>query len=349
MRTDLTPRESFLAACRQEPVAEIPVWLMRQAGRYMPEYQAIRSQVSFLELCKSPAMCRDVTMQPIDGLGLDIGIIFSDILLPPEAMGMNLEFTESGPSLAPPIRDLAAVEALKDFDPGEKTPWPAEAIRLTRPVIGDQRALIGFGGAPFTLASYMVEGKGSRNYENLKRLMYGEPETFHLLMDRITDNLLEYFKIQAEAGADALQIFDSWGGSLGVADYREFVQPRMKRLIAALKGTGVPIISYVNGCGHLLNMMADSGADVVAIDWRIEAADAIKIVAGRCAIQGNMDPAALLATPEAAIRETKKCLAAFDGHDGFIFNLGSGILKWTPVPAAKAVVDTVRAWRKDGK
>jgi uroporphyrinogen decarboxylase len=314
----------------------------------MPEYQAIRSKLSFLDLCKNPELCRDVTMQPIDILGLDIGIIFSDILLPPEAMGMNLDFTETGPQLSAPIRDLAAVEALTDFDPAVSTPWPAEAIRLTRPVIGEHRALIGFGGAPFTLASYMVEGKGSRNYENLKRLLFGEPETFHLLMDRITDNMTAYFKLQAEAGADALQIFDSWGGSLSAADYKEFVQPRMKRLIASLKDTGLPIISYVNGCGHLLEFMADSGADVVAIDWRIEAADAIRIVDGRCAIQGNMDPCALLASPEAAIRETKKTLKAFEGHDGFIFNLGSGVLKWTPVPSAKAVVDTVRSWRPNG-
>ncbi len=311
----------------------------------MPEYQAIRSKVSFLELCKSPELCCEVTMQPIDILGLDVGIIFSDILLPPEAMGMNLEFTDKGPQLGAPIRDLAAVEALVDFDPVEKTPWPAEAIRLTRPAIGDHRALIGFGGAPFTLASYMVEGKGSRNYENLKKLMFGEPETFHLLMDRITDNLGAYLRVQAEAGADALQIFDSWGGSLSSRDYATFVQPRMKRLIASLKDLGVPIISYVNGCGHLLEFMADSGADVVAIDWRIDAADAIKIVAGRCAIQGNMDPCALLASPEAAARETRKTLQEFAGHKGFIFNLGSGVLKWTPVASAKAVVDTVRAWQ----
>ncbi len=346
MGSDLTPRESFVAACRRQPVPETPVWLMRQAGRYMPEYQAVRSGVSFLELCKSPSLCRDVTMQPIEVLGLDVAIIFSDILLPPEAMGMNLDFTETGPKLADPIRSRAQVEALRDFDPARETPWPSEGIRLTRPALGDHRALIGFGGAPFTLASYMVEGKGSRNYENLKRLMFGEPETFHLLMDRITDNLVAYFRSQAEAGADALQIFDSWGGSLSPADYATFVQPRMKRLVTALKDCNVPIITYVNGCAHLLDQMCESGADVVGIDWRLDAAEAQRIVAGRCAIQGNMDPCALLADEAAAIRETKRTLEDFSGCDGYIFNLGSGILKWTPVASAKACVDTVKAWKK---
>ncbi|MCB9834365.1 MAG: uroporphyrinogen decarboxylase [Planctomycetes bacterium] len=345
----MTPREAFLAACRRQPVARKPSWLMRQAGRYMPEYQAVRGQVSFLDLCKSPELCRDVTMQPIEILGLDIGIIFSDILLPAEAMGQPLDFSERGPVLGNPVRDRAAIEALADFDAAVATPWPAESIRLTREVIGDHRALLGFCGAPFTLASYMVEGGGSRNYENIKRLMYGDPGAFELLLDRLTDNLHGYLRIQAEAGADALQIFDSWGGALATKDYARFVQPRMERLIAGLKRElDLPIISYVNGCSHLLELMADSGADVLAIDWKVEPAEAIRRVGDRCAIQGNMDPCALLASPEAAAAETRANLEAFGDFAGHIFNLGSGVLKWTPVACAQAVVDTVKDYRPRG-
>ena len=341
---EFTPRERLLRACRRQPVDRVPVWLMRQAGRYMAEYQAVRRGMSFLELCKSPELCRDVTMQPIEKLGLEIGIIFSDILLPAEAMGLDLTFSDQGPVIANPARDRAAVEALVDFDPADKTPWPADAIGLTVEALGADRPLLGFCGAPFTLASYMVEGKGSRQYENIKRMMFGEPETFHLLLERITDNLIPYLRVQIEAGAAAVQIFDSWGGCLGTEDYATFAHPYTVRLIDGVKDLGAPVISYMNGCGQVLEIMAESGADALSIDWRISPAEARRRVGDRVALQGNMDPTALLATPEVAARETRRNLEAFGREPGHIFNLGSGVLKWTPVDCAKAVVDTVGSW-----
>ena len=342
---DLTPRERFLRACRREPVDRVPSWLMRQAGRYMPEYQAIRSGMSFLDLCKNPELCRDVTMQPLDVLGLEMGIIFSDILLPAEAMGLDLTFGDGGPKISNPVRDRAAVETLDDFDPSEKTPWPAQAIRLTVESFGPDRPLLGFCGAPFTMASYMIEGKGSRQYENLKRLLYGEPDTLHLLLERITDNLIPYLRAQIAAGAAAVQVFDSWAGSLGQEEYAEFAHSYTTRLIAAVKETGVPVISYVNGGAHLIERMATSGADVISLDWRVDPADARRRVGDLVALQGNMDPGALLASPEAATRETRRNLDAFGGAPGHIFNLGSGVMKWTPVESARACVDAVREWR----
>ena len=247
------------------------MWLMRQAGRYMAEYQAVRGTMSFLELCKSPTACRDVAMQPIDAFGLDIAIVFSDILLPAEAMGLDLVFSETGPEIKNPVRTRAAVQALKDFDARVATPWPALALELTKKSLGPDRPIIGFAGAPFTLACYMVEGHGSRNYENTKRLMFGDPDTFRLLLDRITDNLVGYLATQIDAGADALQIFDSWAGSLSSGDYTEFAHPYTSKLIAKLKARGLPVISYVNGAAHVLEIMATSGADVLSLDHAVAA------------------------------------------------------------------------------
>ncbi|MEZ6195595.1 MAG: uroporphyrinogen decarboxylase [Planctomycetota bacterium] len=342
---ELSPRERFLRACRCRVVDRTPGWLMRQAGRYMEEYQAVRRGRSFLELCKSPELCRDVTMQPIDVLGLETAIVFSDILLPCEAMGQSLVFEEKrGPVLGPVVRDRAAVEGLRDFEAARATPWPAETIRLLREPLGPDRALIGFCGAPFTMAAYMVEGGGSRQFENVKRMMWGEPETLELLLERITDNLIGYLRAQIEAGADAVQIFDSWAGTLDQAAYQRFAHQWTAKLIRGVADLGAPVISYVNGCDHLLEIMAGSGADVVAIDWRVDPGEALMRVGGQVAIQGNLDPTALLATPEVAARETRRTLEAFAGAPGYIFNVGSGVLQWTPVACAEAVVRTLRSW-----
>ncbi|MCA9319425.1 MAG: uroporphyrinogen decarboxylase [Planctomycetes bacterium] len=337
---DLTPKQRFLRACRRESVDRPPAWLMRQAGRYMAEYRAVKERVSFLELCKSPELCRDVTLQPIEAFGLEVGIIFSDILLPCEAMGQGLTY-EGGPQLTPVVRTRRDVEALQDFDARVTTPWPADALRLTTEALGDEFPILGFCGAPFTLASYMVEGAGSRNYENLKRMLFGEPDTLRLLLDRITEQLIPYLRMQIEAGAAAVQIFDSWGGCLGADDYRAFSDPWTRRLIDAVADLGAPVVSYVNGGGHLLEILADSGAEVVSLDWRVDPADARRRIGDRVALQGNLDPCALLATPDVAARETARNLAAFGDAPGHIFNLGSGVLKWTPVECVRAVVDTV--------
>jgi uroporphyrinogen decarboxylase len=343
-RRTLSPRERFLRACRREPVDQVPVWLMRQAGRYMPEYQAVRAGRSFLELCKSPELCRDVALQPIRAFGLEIAIVFSDILLPAEAMGCDLVFDEDGPKIRNPVRDRAQVEALRDFDAAAATPWPAQALALTAAALGPDRPVIGFCGAPFTLACYMIEGRGSRNYENTKRMLYGAPETLHLLLERLTDNLVGYVEDQIAAGATAVQIFDSWAGCLTREDYIAFAHPYTKKLVQRLARHDVPIISFVNGCAHVLDVMVDSGAQVLSIDECVDPAIARSIAGDKVAIQGNMDPTALLATPAVAERETRKNLEAFGHGRGHVFNLGSGILKWTPPECVHACVKAVQGW-----
>ena len=340
---ELTPKERFLRAARREPVDRLPFWFMRQAGRYVKEYRQLKESISFLDLCKSPELCRDATLQPIRAFGIETGIIFSDILLPLEAMGLLVEFGDHGPKIANPCRDRAAIEALQDFRAAEKTPWPAEALRLTTAVLGADFPVLGFCGAPFTMASYAVEGGGSRNYENLKRLMYGEPSTLRLLLDRITDNLIGYLRDQITAGAAAVQIFDSWGGCLGPAEYRDFAHPWTARLVRAVKDLGVPVISFVNGCSHLLETMAESGADVISLDWRVSPADARRRIGDRVALQGNLDPCALLSTPEAAERETRRVRREFGDAPGYIFNLGSGILPPTPVENVARMVEVLKS------
>ncbi|HGY92672.1 MAG TPA: uroporphyrinogen decarboxylase [Planctomycetes bacterium] len=343
---DLTPRERLLRACRREPVDRPPVWLMRQAGRYMAEYRAVKEKVSFLELCKDPELCRDVTLQPLRAFGLEVGIVFSDILLPAEAMGMDLSFgAGAGPQLSPPIRTRKDVEALRDFDPAQSTPWPAEAQRLLRATLGDDLPIIGFCGAPFTVASYMIEGGSSRVFENTKRMLFADPSTFQLLMERLTANLIPYLLAQVEAGAPVVQVFDSWAGCLDRETYAEFAQPWTCRLINAVKEKGVPVISYVSGGGHLIELMADSGADVVSLDWRVDPEDARRCIGHRVALQGNLDPGVLLAGPDATRRAVTKNLQAFGTAPGHIFNLGSGIMKWTPPESVQALVDCVHGWR----
>ena len=341
--SDLTPRERFVRAARCQPVDRVPGWLMRQAGRYMDEYQAIRKKMTFLELCKSPETCVEVTMQPIEAFDLETAIVFSDILLPCEAMGQPLDFHDGkGPVLGNPVRDRAAVEALQDFVSAEATPWPAQTIAMLRERLGSHRALLGFCGAPFTMASYMVEGGSSRQYENVKKMMWAEPDTLKLLLERITDNLIGYLRAQIEAGADAVQIFDSWAGTLDQETYQAFAHEWTAKLVRGVADLGVPVISYVIGCEHLLESMAGSVADVISIDWRVDPEEAVMRVGGQVAIQGNMDPTVSRATPEVAARETQKNLDAFYRARGHIFNLGSGGLRWTPPACVRATVDTFR-------
>lgn len=318
---------------------------MRQAGRYMDEYQAIRKDLSFLELCKNPELCCEVAMQPINAFGLETSIVFSDILLPAEAMGLDLSFGDGGPKLANPVRSLADIEALKDFDPAIATPWPAEAVKLTKKALGKDRALIGFCGAPFTLASYMIEGKSSRQFENTKRLMWHDPKALELLLDRLTQNLIPYLRAQIEAGADAVQIFDSWAGCLGVDAFDQFALDWTRKLVAGVADLGVPVIYYVNGCDHVLEQMAGCGVDVISIDWRVDPQEAVMRVGGQVAIQGNMDPGVLLGPPEVAVAEFEKNVAAFQGNPGYIFNLGSGVMQWSPVETVAAVAKALRDWR----
>jgi uroporphyrinogen decarboxylase len=338
MQTKMTSRERFLAACRRTPLDVPPAWVMRQAGRYLPEYREVRGQHDFLAMVHDPKLAAEVTCQPIRRFGMDAAVIFSDILVPCQAMGVEVRFEEGeGPRLSPPVRTVEDVKRLVDFDPETKTGFLAEAIRLTRREIGKERAIIGFCGAPWTTASYMVEGSTSRNFEHTKKLLYGNPELFDALCTRIVDNLVPYLGMQVRAGADVVQIFDSWGGALDAATWRRALLPHVKRLVAGAKGLGVPVILYVNGASQLLEVMADTGADVLGIDWRVDPAEAMQRVGSRVALQGNMDPCILFAGPDVVARETTRVLDAFAGQKGHIFNLGSGILPGTPVESMAAI------------
>ena len=338
----MNSRERFLAAARRQPVDRTPAWMMRQAGRSLPEYRELRSGHTFMEMCHRPELAAEATLQPIRRFGMDAAVIFCDILVPAEAMGLAVSIEEGvGPLLDPPVRTAEDVEALRDFDAATATGFLAEALRLVRAELGEERAMLGFCGAPFTLASYMVEGRSSRNYETTKALMLGQPELFDRLVERIVDNSLGYLALQVEAGADAIQIFDSWGGSLDAATWRARMQGPITRMVRATQDLGVPVILYVNGCSHLLEAMVETGADVLSIDWRVDPVEAVRRPEGKVALQGNMDPVALFAPTDAVRREAQRTLAAFEGAPGHIFNLGSGILPKTPLESTTALWDTV--------
>lgn len=343
MQAQLTSRERFLAACRRTPLDVPPAWVMRQAGRYLPEYRAVRGQHDFLSMVHDPALAAEVTCQPIRRFGMDAAVIFSDILVPCQAMGMEVRFEEGeGPRLSPPIRRVEDLARLVDFDAQTKTAFLGDAIQRVRKEIGKERAIIGFCGAPWTTASYMVEGSTSRNFEHTKRLLYQEPEFFQALCARIVDNLIPYLAMQVRAGADVVQIFDSWGGALDAATWRRALLPHVQRLVAGAKQCGVPVILYVNGAAQLLEVLADSGADVLGIDWRVDPKDAIARVGSRVALQGNLDPCILFASPDVVARETSRVLDAFQDQAGHIFNLGSGILPGTPVESMEAIFRVLR-------
>ena len=341
--TAMTPRERFLAACRRQKVDRTPAWVMRQAGRYLPEYREVRAKHDFLGMVRDPEAAAEVTLQPIRRFGMDAAVIFSDILVPHAAMGVDLRFEEGeGPVLRPCVRTRADVEALKDFDAWRDTGFLGEAIRKVRASLGQERAIIGFCGAPWTSASYLVEGGTSRNFEHAKAMLHGDPATFALLCDRLVDNLLPYLRMQVEAGADVLQVFDSWGGALDARTWREALLPSTRRLVLGAKELGVPVILYVNGCTQLLETLVDTGADVLGLDWRVDPADALRRTGGKVALQGNLDPCILFAPPEAVERETRRTLAAFKGAPGHVFNLGSGILPGTPVASMETLFRVVQ-------
>lgn len=342
----LSGRERMLRAARREPVDRPPVWILRQAGRYLPEYHEVRNRGTFMETVRDPARASEITLQPIRRFGMDAAVIFSDILVPPAAMGLSVEFLEGrGPVLDPPVRTPADVERLHAFDPEADTSFLAESIRIVRRELGDDRAIVGFCGAPFTTASYMVEGCSSRNFEHTKAMLHGDPGMFRELLDVIVDSLIPYLALQAEAGADLLQIFDSWGGTLDRRTYERVLGEPMERLVCAAKALGAPVILYVNGCAHMLELLADLGPDVLGLDWRVDPVDARRRVGGRVALQGNLDPVALYAPVETVERLVRECLDLFGPEPGHIFNLGSGMLPGIPVESLAAVVRTVQSWR----
>ena len=328
-----------MLAARGKPVDATPVWLMRQAGRYLPEYRAIREKVPFLELCKTPDLAAEVTVQPVRRLGVDAAIIFSDILIPVEAMGLALQLDDAGPRLPQPVRTEADVSRLAIPDPEDRTGFVAEAIRRTRKALSDSVPVIGFCGAPFTLAAYMVEGGGSRTFLNIKRLLFEQRPVAHALFDKLTRTLIPYLQMQVAAGASLVQIFDSWGGELSPRDFESFSLPYLQRIVSALKSS-VPVILFGTGMSTLLPLMRATGADVLGLDWRIDIAEARRLLGPQLAVQGNLDPAALF-LPAADLESSVQDILQGAGPIGHIFNLGHGIFPQTPPEAAQALVDAV--------
>jgi len=330
----------FLDACRGKQVDRVPVWLMRQAGRYLPEYMAVRSKCTFLELCKSPELAAEVSLQPVDILGVDAAILFSDILTPVEPMGMRLDFVP-GPVFEHPVRSMADVEQLRIPCMEKDIPYVFETIRILRRELAAKVPLIGFGGAPFTLACYMVEGKGSKDFAQIKRMMYAAPDVYAALMGKITMMSIEYLNAQIAAGAQAIQIFDTWGGILSPSDYKAYVLPYTTQLINGLNRMQTPVIHFVKGAGSMLETVKGAGGDVMGLDWHVSLAAARNVLGPGMAVQGNLDPTVLFA-PQAIIeREVKRVLDENAGRPGFIFNLGHGILPTVPPENAKFMVECV--------
>jgi uroporphyrinogen decarboxylase len=333
----------LVRACQGETLDRPPVWLMRQAGRYMAEYQAVRAKVDFLTLCKTPELAAEVSLQPYQAFGMDGVIMFSDILVPPEAMGMSLDFTEKGPQFAKPLRTAAEIDRLIIPDPVEKTGFVMETLQTLRQALVSEPdvALIGFAGAPWTLATYMIEGGVSRNFTEIKRLMYDEPALLHKLLDKLAQTVILYLNAQIEAGAQVIQLFDTWGGIVSPDHYKRFILPYQQQVIDGLNRQHVPVILYVNQSNTFLELMAQSGADVLSLDWITPLYQARERLGNCIALQGNLDPNALFAKPE-ILKPMIQTMIAQGGTQGYIANLGHGILPQTPVENVKLFVDTVK-------
>ena len=335
--------DRFLRACRREPVDVTPVWFMRQAGRYMPEYRAIREKYSLLEICYQPKMAAEVTLQPVRALGVDAAILFADILLPVIPLGLGLEFAKGeGPIIGKPVRTLGDLAAMKPVHAETDLGYVMDAIRILRRELNIP--LIGFCGAPFTVASYIIEGGSSREFLHTKTMMYSAPEVWRALMDRLSTVLADYLVAQIRAGAQAVQIFDSWVGALSPQDYENFVLPYSQRVLDAAKAENVPVIHFGTNTTTLLPLMKRAGGDVIGLDWRIPLDDGWSVLGHDVAVQGNLDPTLLFAPlPELKTR-VHDILRRADGRPGHIFNLGHGILQHTPVENVKAVVDMVHEY-----
>ena len=331
----------FLRACHRLPTDATPVWFMRQAGRYMAEYRDIREKYKLLEICQRPELAAEVTLQPVRALGVDAAILFADILLPAIPLGVGLEFAKGeGPLLKNPVRTLEDVKNLRPVDPETDLGYVLEAIRILRGELGET-PLIGFCGAPFTVASYIVEGVASREFLKTKTMMYSDPQTWHALMDKLSSVLTDYLLAQIRAGAQAVQVFDSWVGALSPADYVEFVQPYSRCLLQAAQATGVPVIHFGTNTATLLPLMKQAGGSVIGLDWRIPLDEGWNLLGEDAAVQGNLDPAALFAPIPELKKRMHDILRRANGRPGHIFNVGHGILQNTPVENVKAAVEIV--------
>ncbi|UCC49864.1 MAG: uroporphyrinogen decarboxylase [Gemmatimonadota bacterium] len=335
----------FIRACRREPVGRVPVWLMRQAGRYMPEYRALREKHSILELCRTPELAAQVTLQPIQRFDLDAAIIFADILLPLEGLGVGLHFAVGeGPVIENPVRAPEDVAGLTSFDPVVDLGYVLEAIRIVRRELEGRVPLIGFAAAPFTLASYMIEGGSSRQYLLVKSFMYQHPQVWDRLMRLVREVTRDYLAAQIEAGAQAIQMFDSWVGCLSPDDYRAYVLPHSRWVLEGLAEYSVPRIHFGTVTATLLEDMKQAGGEVIGVDWRIPIGRARGIIGPDFALQGNLDPAMLLAPRELLVRQVREILEEAGAAKGYIFNLGHGVLPPTPMENVDAVVETVHSF-----
>jgi uroporphyrinogen decarboxylase len=339
--TEALHQSAFMRACRREPVPYTPIWLMRQAGRYMSEYREVRARMSFLELCKTPSLAAEVTVTAAERLGVDAAIIFADILLIVEPMGLQLEFSKGeGPVIHNPVRSAADVDRLREVDDVSALGFVFEAIRETRGALRNDLPLIGFAGAPFTLASYIVEGGASRNYVHTKSLMYNDSGAWHALMSLISRALVKYLNAQVAAGAQAVQLFDSWVGALSPDDYRDYVLPHTRNVIAGI-AAGTPVIHFGTGTAALLELMREAGGDVIGLDWRVRLDDGWQRIGHDVSVMGNLDPIALIANQDHLRTQAKLILAQAGGRPGHIFNLGHGILPETPVENVIALIEAV--------
>ena len=336
------PKSRFVKACKLQPVDRTPVWFMRQAGRYMPEYRAVRKQYSLIEICKKPEVAAEVTITAAEALGVDAAIIFADLLLPLEVMGLPFHFSAGeGPVIEKPVRTKEDINLLRT-DHAADLGYVSDAVRLVCKHFGGRLPVIGFCGAPFTLASYMIEGSGSRNYVHAKKMMYSSPSVWDELMRKLVAVVSEYAAEQVNAGADVIQIFDSWVGCLSVEDYRHYVLPRTTELVKALQRTGVPIIYFGTDSATLLPSMRETGAEVIGLDWRIPLDDGWRSLDFECAVQGNLDPVLLFANWKELKSRAEDILRRAAGRPGHIFNLGHGILPETPVENVKALAQFVQ-------
>lgn len=343
----MKPRERFLRACRRESVDATPVWFMRQAGRYLPSYREIRKKYSVIEICKNPRVCKTVTLMPVEQLGVDAAVMFADIMLPVEGMGINFRIEENvGPLIMNPVTSLEHAERLDIFETKRDAPYVLESISEVKK--GLERlniALIGFSGAPFTIASYLIEGQASRDFIRTKKLMYNQKDVWTVLMEKLTATISEYLSAQIKAGVEVVQLFDSWVGALSVDDYEHFVFPYIAKIFKGLAKDhpDVPSIHFATNANHLLPLMHKAGAKVFSIDWKTSISETRRILGKSIGIQGNLEPAVLLSNSRSNFirRKTQKVLDDNDGELGHIFNLGHGILRETPVQNARFVVDYV--------
>jgi uroporphyrinogen decarboxylase len=331
----------FLNACFGRRVDRPPVWMMRQAGRYLPEYRAVREKVSFLELCRDADLAAEVSLQPFRRFQPDAVIFFSDILIPVAAMGARVDFGDNGPELPEPVRTAGDVTRLHRFDPSREIPFTGRILAALAAEVGDDAAVLGFSGAPWTLASYLVEGATSKTFSGIKQMMGNDPGTLHRLLDLLADVVAEVLSYQIESGARAVQLFDTWAGELTARDYRDWALPAVERAVSRIRSNGAPVILYVNGCAHLLEAMANSGADALSLDWRVELSTARRRVPG-LALQGNLDPGVLLGPPEDVSVRTRDLIAETGGL-AHIVNLGHGVLPSTPLESVEAFFAAARS------